>query len=99
MIAKIQSIHFDADQKLLLMIQERLDKLAETLKLRQLNANVILKMEKVAKIQDKIVEIIIKLPGKACVARTSSKSFEAAVKKAVDIIKVQILKHKDRIQS
>ena len=46
MVTKIQSVHFTADQKLILMIEEKLEKLNHYFK-PEGSAEVILKMEKV----------------------------------------------------
>ena len=97
MVTKIQSVHFTADQKLNLMIEEKLEKLKHYFK-PEGSAEVILKMEKVGQVQDKIVEIIYCIPGAKFVVTAIQKSFEQAINEAYRGIKNQILKHKEKIQ-
>lgn len=98
MVTRIQSVHFDADLKLIQFIEEKLSSLDHFLAKSTIEAKVVLTLEKVGKIQDKIVEILINLPGRAVVAKSRNKSFERALFETLQSIKRQILKYKSKIQ-
>lgn len=98
MTTRIQSIHFDADQKLLNLIEEKLLKIGQKLGLSHAEADVILKLERNGQIQDKIVEVIVNIPGQHLVAKSSGKSFEGALRVVSSSIRSQLLKYKERIQ-
>ncbi len=99
MKSRIQSIHFDADSKLLELIEEKLDKFTQTFGQEPVDAKVILRLEKTNKVQDKIVELIVTLPGNQLVAKSTSKSFEEALKSSLDSLKAQWIKSKEKLQS
>ncbi len=96
----IQSIRFDADIKLLEFIQKKLSKL-ETFFDRILGVEVYLKLEKGQSgnlYDNKTVEIKIKLPGSEIFAKQTSTSFEASTDIALEALKQQIKKHKDKLR-
>ena len=97
MVTKIQSLHFDADQRLVMLVEEKIEKLKHYFK-ADASAEVILKMEKVGQVQDKIVEIIYHIPGAKFVVTSIQKSFELALNEAYHNIKMQILKYKEKAQ-
>jgi putative sigma-54 modulation protein len=93
---QIQSIHFDADQKLLDFIQKKADKL-ETFFDRILDGEVFLRLNKDSVSKDnKVVEIKINIPGGSLFVKESAASFEAATDTAVDALKAQLKKHKEK---
>ncbi len=93
---KVQSIHFDADVKLLEFIQKKVSKL-ETFYDRIINAQVILRLENNGgRVQDKIAEIILSVPGSTLLSKESCKSFEEAIDMGTDSLKRQLLKHKEK---
>ncbi|MDZ4708390.1 MAG: ribosome-associated translation inhibitor RaiA [Saprospiraceae bacterium] len=92
-----ESIHFTADQKLLQLIEKKLQKL-ERLYERIIDIHVILKLENHQSIKDKIVEIFIHVPGGNLFARESSKHFETSVELALASIKKQTMRFKDRLK-
>lgn len=98
MKTSIQSIHFDADVRLLQQIHEKMKRLTKFVQDRAIEAKVILKLEKVGQIQDKVIEVIIRMPGIDMVAKSTHKSFEVALTEVIAIIKKQLLKHKEKIQ-
>lgn len=93
-----ESIHFTADQKLLQLIEKKLQKL-ERLYERIIDIHVILKLENHQSIKDKIVEIFIHVPGGNLFARESSKNFETSVELALASIKRQTMKFKERLRN
>ena len=89
-----ETIHFTADQKLLMFIEQKLQKL-ERLYERIIDLRVVLKLENHQSIKDKIVEILIHVPGGNIFTRESSRSFETAVELAISSLRKQTLKFKE----
>jgi putative sigma-54 modulation protein len=98
MTTTIQSIHFDADVKLIQQVQEKMDRLARYVQNKAVQAKVILKLEKVGQIQDKVIEVIINLPGLPIIAKSTKKSFEEALSQVIATLKTQLLRHKEKKQ-
>jgi putative sigma-54 modulation protein len=94
----IQSIHFDADQKLLAFIQKKVDKLDQFYD-QIINGEVYLKVGNVTEEENKIVEIKLIIPGSTLFAKEECKSFEEATDLAVDSLSKQIRKFKEKIRS
>ncbi len=93
-----ESIHFTADQKLLQFIESKLQKL-ERMYERIIDIHVVLKLESHQSIKDKIVEILIHVPGGNIFTRESSKSFETSVELALASLKRQTMKFKQRMSN
>ncbi len=91
---QMHSIHFDADIKLLNFIQKKTDKL-HTFYDRIIDGEVIMRLEK-NDIDNKVVEIKVNLPGSQLFAKEQSKSFEAATDMAVEALRRQLKKFKDK---
>ncbi len=99
MTTTIQSIHFDADVKLIQQIHAKIDRLTKYVNDSAMEAKVFLKLEHVGKIQDKVVEIVLNLPGHLLIAKSTRKSFEEALKEVIDTLKIQLLRYKEKLQS
>jgi putative sigma-54 modulation protein len=97
MTIKIQSVHFDADKKLLEFIQERVDKLTSQFD-GILHSDVTLRVDKPGAPENKIAEIKIHIAGNDLFAKKQCKSFEEAVDSSIDALKTQVKKHKEKIQ-
>jgi putative sigma-54 modulation protein len=95
---QMHSIHFDADQKLLDFIQKRTDKL-ETYYDRIIDGEVFLRLAKDEQKENKIVEIKINIPGNQFFAKEKAGTFEAATDNAVEGLRRQIKKHKEKQMS
>jgi putative sigma-54 modulation protein len=93
----LQSVHFDADIKLIDFIEKKLNKL-ETFHDKIISADVILKMENNEQIKDKIVEIKLNMPGTVLVSKENCKTFEESVDLVCDALRKQILKFKEKIR-
>ena len=94
---QVHSLHFDADQKLLDFIQKKTDKL-ETFYDRILDGEVFLRLDKGEHSRDnKMVEIKLNIPGTTLFAKEQSTSFEAATDEAVESLRRQIKKHKEKL--
>ena len=91
----ISALHFKTDQKLEVFINEKIEKLA---KLHDgiLGADVTLKLENTDKPENKSVEIRIKIRGNDALAAKTAKTFEEATDNAIDALKKQLIKVKDK---
>lgn len=98
MRVQTEAIHFSADIKLLSAIESKLAKL-ENFFDKIIEAKVILKLENSGQIRDKIAEIKLHLPNGIIFIKETSKSFEAAIDKALVSLKRQLVKHKEKVTS
>lgn len=97
MKVQIQSLHFDADSKLIAFIQKKLDKL-DTFYDRTIDAEVILRLNNEG-IENKTVEIKLNVPGEQLFAQKTNGSFEAATDHCAEALRRQIKKHKEKVLS
>ncbi len=97
MRVQVQSIHFDADAKLIDFIQRKLNKL-ETFYDRAIDAEVILRLNNEG-VENKTVEIKLNIPGEQLFAEKSNGSFEAATDHCTEALRRQIRKHKDKMMA
>ena len=91
----VQSIHFNADRKLLSFIQEKVEKLRIFYD-HILGGEVFLRLDKADDLQNKVVQIHIQVPGHDLHAREQCRTFEEATDLAVESLSKQIIKHKQR---
>lgn len=91
----VQSIRFNADKKLLDFIQKKVDKL-DTFYDHIISGEVYLKLENVEDEANKITEIKLMLPGNQIFAKEQCKTFEEATDLAVESLRKQIEKHKQK---
>ncbi|MCB0496396.1 MAG: ribosome-associated translation inhibitor RaiA [Cyclobacteriaceae bacterium] len=89
---QMHSIKFDADSKLLDVIQKKMDKL-ETFFDRVIDGEVYLRLNNEG-IKNKTVEIKLNIPGDQLFAEASDKSFEAATDEATEALRRQLKKFK-----
>lgn len=94
MKVQVHSIHFDADTKLISFIQKKLDKL-ETFYDRMVDGEVFLRLNNEG-VENKTVEIKLRVPGDQLFAIEKAKSFEAATDLAADALRIQLTKFKNR---
>lgn len=99
MEVRIQSIHFDADQKLLDLIKTKLEKVTKFDADMQ-EAAVYLKLDAAHEtatggFHSKIVEIKLIRPGKTMMSKAQAGTFEDALEAALDTALVQVRKHRD----
>jgi putative sigma-54 modulation protein len=93
----IQSIHFSADDKLTRLITKKLDRL-RSFHDRIVDVEVFLKLEgESAHIKDKTVQIKVKIPQNTLISKETSKTFEESLDLAIDSLKTQLRRHKDRV--
>lgn len=94
----IQSIHFNADQKLLAFIQKKVNKLDQFYD-QIISGEVYLRLDNVTEETNKKVEIKLMIPGSTLFAKEECKSFEEATDLSIECLRKQIKKHKDKIKS
>jgi putative sigma-54 modulation protein len=95
MNVQIHSVRFDADKKLITFVTQRLDKLMQFGD-GIVNAEVYLRLDRDQDRENKISEIRLELPGGPLFAKKQSKTFEEATDQAVDALKRQITKYKQK---
>jgi putative sigma-54 modulation protein len=94
----IQSIHFDADQKLLDFINKKIEKVGTYYEdIRSID--IYLRLEKDAEKDNKTVEVKINLNHNPIFAKEHSSTFEAATDMVLDKLVAQVKKHKEKLQA
>ena len=82
---QVHSIHFNADSKLVEFIQKKVDKL-ETFYDRVVDGEVFLRINNEG-VDNKTVEIKVKVPGSQLFAKEQARSFEAATDLATEALR------------
>ncbi|BDD03127.1 ribosome hibernation-promoting factor, HPF/YfiA family [Aureibacter tunicatorum] len=95
MKVQMHSIKFDADQKLIDFIQKKVDKL-ETFFDRIVDGEVYMRLDKNDNQGNKIIEILLNLPGSQLFAKEVAPTFEEATDRATDALRRQLKKHKEK---
>jgi putative sigma-54 modulation protein len=96
MNVKIQTVRFNADDKLVDYINQKMKKL-QVFHDRIVKVDVFLKLDNVIHtIKDKIAEIRVHVPRHNFFAKTTSKSFEESFDDAFDSLLIQIKKKKEK---
>jgi putative sigma-54 modulation protein len=93
----VHAVHFDIDPKLVGFIQNKLNKL-ETFYDKFINGEVFLKLDKGenSKIHKKHIEVKLNVPGHIIFAEEKGSTFEEATDLALEALKAQIKKFKDK---
>jgi len=96
MNVKIQSVHFDADEKLLAYVSRKLEKV-KTFHDKIIKVDVYLKLDNVVHtIKDKIAEINVHVPKHDFFVKATSKSFEESFDNAMEALVNQIKRQKEK---
>ena len=96
MNVNIQAVHFDADNRLIHLVNSKLEKLS-TFHDRIIKVDVFLKLDNVVhNIKDKVAEIRVHVPHQHFFVKASSKSFEESFENALHSLVTQIKRKKDR---
>ena len=97
MNVNIQTVHFDADGKLMDYVATKLNKLS-TFHRKIIKVDVFLKLDNVVhNIKDKVAEIKVHVPRQRLFVKACSKSFEESFDSALESLVSQIKKRKDRL--
>ncbi len=95
---KIQSIHFDATEKLQAFIDKKVAKLEKTFEDIQ-KVEVQCKVVKPATAQNKEVCMTVTVPGSTLFVEKTSDTFEESTDLCVDSMKVQLQKYKEKLRN
>lgn len=96
MNVNIQTVHFNADTKLMEYVKKKIEKL-NLFSDRIIQVNVFLKLDNVVHaIKDKIAEIRVHVPRHNFFVKSTSKSFEESFDSAMDSMISQIKRNKER---
>ena len=97
MNVNIQTVHFDADIKLVSYIEKKVEKLTQYHD-RITKVDVYLKLDNIVhNIKDKVAEIKVLIPRHEFFVKQSSKSFEESFDEALDSVILQIKRKKDKL--
>jgi putative sigma-54 modulation protein len=95
MNVKIQSIKFDADQKLIDFINNKLTKVHRFYD-GIIGAEVFLKVENVQELKNKTVEVKLLIPGNDLFVQRQARKFEEGIDDCINVLKRQVKKHKEK---
>ncbi|HCE56468.1 MAG TPA: ribosome-associated translation inhibitor RaiA [Prolixibacteraceae bacterium] len=99
MEVKINSVHFNADQKLLDFVNKKVSKL-DTFFEGIINAEVTLKLDKPEATKNKISELKISIPSNGYLfAKKQADTFEEATDLAIEAIRRQLDKFKEKLKN
>lgn len=92
---KVNTVHFTADKELIEFIHEKVKKL-ELMYDQIISSEVYLRLDKSDANENKIAEVKLLIPGNELFAKKQCKSFEEAADSAVQALKKQVSKHKEK---
>ncbi len=92
----VKSVHFHADEKLLTYVEKKISRLNRYFD-RNVEAEIFLKLQDTgSKVQDKITEVKLHVPGGWVMDKKTGKTFESAINASVDTLKRQLTRHKEK---
>ena len=97
MEVKIQSIHFDATEKLQSFVEKKVAKLQKTYEDIQ-KVEVQLKVVKPATANNKEASLTVNVPGSTLFVEKVSDTFEESIDLGVDSMRVQLQKFKEKLR-
>lgn len=98
MKVNVQSVNFNADQKLIDFIQRKLDKLENYFD-KIIYADVYLKTENTSDKSNKTTEILLSIPGGELIVKKTCKKFEECVDESVSSLQRQLIKRKEKMNA
>ncbi|MEO2064594.1 MAG: ribosome-associated translation inhibitor RaiA [Christiangramia sp.] len=98
MKVNVQSVNFNADQKLIDFTQKKLDKL-EHFYDKVIFADVYLKVQNTSAKENKITEILLSIPGGDLMVKKTCKKFEECVDECVNSLQRQLIKRKEKLST
>lgn len=96
MTTNIQSVHFDADTKLIDFANEKVNKL-KTFYDGLINGEIVMRLDKSTTSENKLVEIKLHAKGQEFFSKKQSASFEESIDLSCEALKSQIKKHKEKV--
>jgi putative sigma-54 modulation protein len=95
---EIRSIHFKADKKLEDFIKEKIEKLTQFYD-GVIGTEVSLKLSNTETSDNKITEIRLNVRGNDLYAKKQSKTFEESTDEAVEALRRQLIKYKEKVRN
>lgn len=92
---QVHSVHFTADKKLVSFVNDKVGKL-ELFFDNIIASEVYLRLDKSQDGENKIAEVKVLIPGKELFAKKQCRSFEEAADLAVEALRKQVHKHKEK---
>jgi putative sigma-54 modulation protein len=92
---KINSVKFSPTRQLESFVEEKIKKLGQFSE-DIIGAEIFLKLENTQNLENKVAEIRLEIPGNELFAKKQSKSFEESTDGAIDALKKQITRHKEK---
>ena len=96
MTTNLQSVHFDADKKLIDFANEKVNKLAHLFE-GLISCDIILRLDKASSNDNKVSEIKFHAKGQEFFSKKQSLSFEESIDLTCEALKTQIKKHKEKL--
>ena len=94
MDVKIQSVKFDAGQPLLEFVEKKMSRL-ERFADNSTGVDVTMRLDKDSEKGNKVVSVVLHIPGNDIVTEQRARTFEEAVDMALDVVKRQIEKRRE----
>lgn len=94
----LQSVNFNADQKLIDFTQKKLDKL-DTYFDKIIHADVYFKVQNTSGKDNKITEVLLSIPGGDIIVKKTCNKFEACVDECVSSLQRQLIKKKEKMSA
>ncbi len=91
----VQSVNFNISKELINYIEKKVNNL-EKFHDHIIGAEVNLKVQSTSEKENKLVDVKMSLPGVDIVAKKQSKTFEEAASMAIDSVKRQLVKRKEK---
>lgn len=91
----VQSVNFNSDKKLIDFVEKRVESL-EKFHDKIIDVEVFLKVQNKSDKENKITELKINIPGSELIVKKENKSFEEGISAAVDTMKRQLKKSKEK---
>lgn len=95
MDVQIHTVHFDADKKLIEFVENKVNKLDQFYD-NIIGAEVFLRVEKDQSPDNKLAEIKLQIPGSDLFAKKQTDTFEQSTDLAVNALRKQLTKRKDK---
>ena len=92
-----QSVNFNADKELINFVEKKVGTLVKFHD-KIVDAEVFLKVQKTSDKENKITEIKINIPGNELIVKRETKTFEEGVNTAVDNLKRQLKRSKEKLR-
>ena len=93
----VQSVNFNSDKDLIDFIEKKVNGLEKYYD-KIVDSEVFLKVQQTSEKKNKLVEVKINIPGNEIVVKKQSKTFEEGAMLAVDSLKRQLTKKKEKIR-